>query len=62
MNVPVYKKGDVVKVINRLEGHQFHLGVDVTIKRAKPDKDVYLCAADGIEWWMNSAEFEKVDE
>jgi hypothetical protein len=55
------KAGDIVYVCDQQEGHQFKLGQEVQITKAKPQGDAYLCySMDGLEsWWLNSSEFER---
>lgn len=57
------KAGDHVLVVDHQEGHQFKIGQELKIRKAKPEGDAYLCFdLDGIEsWWLNSSEFEKAD-
>lgn len=60
-NELVPKVGDVVYVCDRQEGHQFELGEEVQIIKAKPATDAYQCSNGKEIWWLNSTEFEGKD-
>jgi hypothetical protein len=53
-----FKEDDIVYVCDQQEGHQFQLGEQLTIIKAKPEGDAYLCSNGIDSWWLNSSEFE----
>lgn len=53
--------GDTVYVCDQQEGHQFQLGEELQIIKAKPVTDAYMCSNGKEIWWLNSSEFESRD-